>query len=62
MTVIPAKSICVSTRVRDWEWQQKRWQTLLDRKQNIEPAKNTYNGHVAATTIPSADFMSICDS
>lgn len=31
-----------------WEWQQKRWQVLLERRQNIEPARNTKNGHRVA--------------
>lgn len=45
MTAMPTKSSRMRKRLRRCEWQQRRWQKLLHKRQNIAPARKTKNGH-----------------
>jgi hypothetical protein len=52
MTAMPTKSRRMRKRLRRCEWQLRRWQKLLHRRQNMAPARKTKNGHLG--TVGSA--------
>lgn len=38
-------------RLRRREWQLKRWQAELERRQNIEPVRKMKNGHLCVFVV-----------
>ncbi|GER54799.1 tfp pilus assembly protein [Striga asiatica] len=46
--------------VRWREWQQRRWQAVLERRQNVAPLRKTKNGQlVPAVSPPMSDFADV---